>query len=227
MKRVAQKAKAANGQVERSNATRERLLDVAEQLFAQRGLDAVSVRDITQGARASLGAITYHFGTMRKLIVAVFDRRMAPLTRQRLEALDAVEKAAGNGPLPLEGVLEAMFRPAVMEAMTGDRAGIVFGKLMARSMMDLNPPLEKHIHGHIGPVIRRFDAALMRAMPELTLEDVFWRMHLLVGGLHQSLLMMDRKPPGGAPPLRLDAETYLRRFVAFAAAMFRAQLPKM
>ena len=76
-------------------------------------------------------------------------------------------------------------------------------------------------------MIRRFDAALMRAMPELTPEDVFWRMHLLVGGLHQSLLMMDRKPPGGLPPLRLDPESYLRRFVAFAAVVFRAQLPKV
>jgi hypothetical protein len=163
---------------------------------------------------------------MRKLIVAVFDRRMAPLMRQRLESLDAIEKTAGKGPLPLEGVLEAMFRPAVMEAMTGERAGVVFGKLMARSMMDPNPSLEKYIHGHVEPVIRRFDAALMRAMPELTPEDVFWRMHLLVGGLHQSLLMMDRKPPVGLPPLRLDPESYLRRFVAFAAAVFRAQLPK-
>jgi len=52
-------------------------------------------------------------------------------------------------------------------------------------------------------------------------------MHLLVGGLHQSLLMMDRKPPGGLPPLRLDPESYLRRFVAFASAVFRAQLPKV
>ena len=60
---------------------------------------------------------------MRKLIAAVFDRRMAPITRQRLAALDAVEKAAGRGPLPLEGVLEAMFRPVVLEAMTGERAG--------------------------------------------------------------------------------------------------------
>ena len=124
------------------------------------------------------------------------------------------------------GVLEAMFRPAVMEAMTGERAGIVFGKLMALTMMDPHPNLEKYIHGHVEPVVRRFDAALMRAMPELTPEDVFWRMHLLVGGLHQSLLMMDRKPPGGVRPLRLDAETYLRRFVASAAALFRAPLPK-
>src|SRR5512147_3048444 len=124
---MAQRIKARGGQAERSSATRERLLDVAEQLFARRGLDAVSVRDITQAAGASLGAITYHFGTMRKLMVAVFDRRMAPLTRQRLDALDALEKAAGKGPLPLEGVLEAMFRPAVMAAMTGERAGVVFG----------------------------------------------------------------------------------------------------
>ena len=224
---MARKTRTGDGQAERSNATRERLLDVAEQLFARRGLDAVSVRDITKAAGASLGAITYHFGTMRKLIVAVFERRMAPLTRQRLDALDVMEKAAGNGPLPLEGLLEAMFRPAVMEAMTGERAGIVFGKLMARTMMDPHPDLEKYMHAHIEPVIRRFDAAFMRAMPELTPQDVFWRMHLLVGGLHQSLLMIDRKPPGGIPPLRLDAETYLRRFVAFAAAVFRAELPRM
>ena len=227
MNSVTRKTGAGRESVEKPSPTRERLLDVAEQLLARRGLDAVSVRDITRAAGANLGAITYHFGTMRKLIVAVFERRMTPLSRQRLEALEAVEKAAGKGPLPLEGVLEAMFRPAVMEALDGERTGIVFGKLMARSMMDPSPYLEKYIHGHIEPVIRRFDAALMRAMPELTPEDVFWRMHLLVGGLHQSLLMMDRKPPEGIPPLRLDAEGYLRRFVASAAALFRAQLPKL
>ena len=227
MNSVTRKTGAGRESVEKPSPTRERLLDVAEQLLARRGLDAVSVRDITRAAGANLGAITYHFGTMRKLIVAVFERRMTPLSRQRLEALEAVEKAAGKGPLPLEGVLEAMFRPAVMEALDGERTGIVFGKLMARSMMDPSPYLEKYIHGHIEPVIRRFDAALMRAMPELTPEDVFWRMHLLVGGLHQSLLMMDRKPPEGIPPQRLDAESYLRRFVASAAALFRAQLPKL
>ena len=223
---MTRKNKGKAGVPERSGATRERLLDVAEELFARRGLDAVSVRDITQAAGASLGAITYHFGTMRKLIVEVFDRRMAPLTRRRLEALDAVERAAGAGPLPLEEVLEAMFRPAVMDAMDHEGTGLVFGKLMARSMMDPNPYLEKYIHAHIEPVIRRFDAALMRAMPELTAEEVFWRMHLLVGGLHQSLLMMDRTPPPGIPRLRRDPESYLRRFVAFAAAVFRTPLPK-
>ena len=51
-------------------------------------------------------------------------------------------------------------------------------------------------------------------------------MHLLMGGVHQSLLLLGRKLPPGAPALNLDAETYVRRFVAFAAAAFRAPFPK-
>ena len=42
--------------------TRERLLSAGERLFATRGIDAVSVRDITDAAGANLAAINYHFG---------------------------------------------------------------------------------------------------------------------------------------------------------------------
>ena len=96
---------------------------------------------------------------------------------------------------------------------------------MARLMLEPNPGLEPFLRAHIEPVVRRFDAALMRAMPNLSAEDVFWRMHLLIGALHHSLLMMDKKLPNGRS-LRLDPETYLKRFIAFAAAALRAPLPK-
>ncbi len=207
-------------------ATRDRVLDVAEQLFAERGLDAVSVRDITGAAGANLGAINYHFGTKEKLITAVLERRMAPLTEQRLRALDAAEKKAGKKAPSLEAVLEAMFRPQVEQAMDPGRGGATFGKLMARLFVDPNPAVENAMRVHIEPVAKRFDAVLLRVMPNLMAEDVFWRMHLLIGALHQSLLLLDRKLPGGRT-LRMDTETYVQRFVAFAAAAFRAPLPKL
>jgi AcrR family transcriptional regulator len=205
--------------------TRQRILDVAERLFARRGLDAVSVRDITRAARANLGAINYHFDTKRKLILAVFDRRMTPLTQERLSALDALEKGARGGVVPLEALLEAMFRPAVRHALDQQGGGAVFARLMARLMIEPNPSLEPFLRGHIEPVVRRFDAALMRAMPSLSAQDVFWRMHLLIGALHQSLLMVDKKLPDGRS-FRIEPETYLKRFIAFAAAALRAPLPK-
>jgi AcrR family transcriptional regulator len=206
--------------------TRERVLEVAERLFAERGLDAVSVRDIIAEAEANLGAINYHFGTKDGLIEAIFERRLVPSTQERLRALEAVEMAAGDQPPKLEAVLEAIFRPVVEEAMDPKRGGITFGKLMARCFVDPNPVMERVMRSHFTPVVKRFDAALSRAMPNLSPEDVFWRMHLLMGGLHQSLLLLDRKPPPGLPRFQVDAENYIRRFVAFATAAFRAPLPK-
>jgi AcrR family transcriptional regulator len=205
--------------------TREKVLEVAERLFAERGLDAVSIRDIITAADANLGAINYHFGTKERLIEAVFERRLVPSTRERLRALEVVERAAGDRPPKLEAVLEAIFRPVIEEAMDPKRGGATFGKLMARSLVDPNPVMERVLHSHFATMVKRFDAAILRAMPSLAPGDVFWRMHLLMGGLHQSLLLLGRKPPPGAPVLDLDAETYVRRFVAFAAAAFRAPLP--
>jgi AcrR family transcriptional regulator len=205
-------------------ATRDRVLEVAERLFAERGLDAVSVRDITRAAGVNLGAINYHFGTKEKLIAAVFSRRMGPLTDERLHALEAAERAAGEEPPELEAVLEAMFRPAVEQTMDPKRGGATFGKLMARCLVDPNPVVEETMRGHFEPMVRRFDAVLLRVMPNLTPEDVFWRMHLLIGALHHSLLMLNKKLPRGRS-LRMDADTYVKRFVAFAASAFRAPLP--
>lgn len=205
-------------------ATRDRILDGAERLFAGRGLDAVSIRDITGVSGANLGAVNYHFGSKDGLIAAVLERRLAPLNAQRLRALDAAERAAGERPPTLEAVLEAMVRPEVERTMESKRGGAVFGKLMARCFVDPHPAVEVAIHGHVERIVRRFDATLLRVMPQLTPEDVFWRMHLLMGALHQSLLMLDRKMPGGRL-LRMDAETYVQRFVAFAAAAFRAPVP--
>ncbi|MBN2508390.1 MAG: CerR family C-terminal domain-containing protein [Verrucomicrobia bacterium] len=208
----------------RPGATRDRVLDAAERLFAERGVDAVSIRDITGAAGANLGAINYHFGTKDNLITAVFDRRIGQVSQDRLRALDAVEKAAAGRPPTLEALLEAMVRPEVERTMDAQRGGVAFGKLMARCLVEPNPAVETVMRRRGEPVVRRFDGALMRVMPQLTAEDVFWRMHLLMGALHQSLLMLGRRLPGGRT-LRMDPETYVRRFVAFAAAGFRAELP--
>ena len=110
--------------------------------------------------------------------------------------------------------------------MDPKRGGATFSKLMARCLVDPNPVMEKVMRSHFTTVVKRFDSALMRAMPSLAPGDVFWRMHLLMGGVHQSLPLLGRRPPPGAPAFRLDPETYIRRFVAFAAAAFRAPLPK-
>jgi AcrR family transcriptional regulator len=61
--------------------TREKLFRVASRLFAERGYDGTSVRDIVAAADANLGAVTYHFGSKEALFGEVLLRKMAPLRR--------------------------------------------------------------------------------------------------------------------------------------------------
>jgi AcrR family transcriptional regulator len=70
--------------VEKSSGTREQLLDAAERLLIRDGYARLSTRRIVEEAGASHGLIRYHFGSLEKLIEAMFERATgAILARQR------------------------------------------------------------------------------------------------------------------------------------------------
>src|SRR5271166_1991773 len=94
--------------------TKDRILDAAERLFARDGIEATSLRTITAEAGANLAAVNYHFQSKDALVKSVVARRVCPVNERRLALLDACEAAAGDGPLPVEQVLDAFLRP-VME----------------------------------------------------------------------------------------------------------------
>ena len=47
------------------DTTKERLLAVAEKLFAEKGFNGVSVREITQSAECNLASVNYYFGNKK------------------------------------------------------------------------------------------------------------------------------------------------------------------
>ena len=198
--------------------TRRHILDVAERLFADQGLDAVSIRDITAKAKTSLGAINYHFGTKQGLIAAIFERRLTPLSEARLAALEAVERNAGSSGPQVEDILGAFIRPAFSKE-GGDRHH-TFRKLMGRCLSEPSPQIEKMLHAHFQTIIKRFDAALLRALPGLNRAELFWRMSYLIAGLHHVLLMVSGAFPL-PPDIDLDEEAVVRRQIQFATAVLR------
>ena len=83
------------GSSQRSRPTRDRILDAAERLFAQRGFHGVSVRDITGAADVDVALANYHFGSKQGVLEAVLMRRAgAPRTHD-----------SGQGRTPLQRLL--------------------------------------------------------------------------------------------------------------------------
>lgn len=92
----------------RALATRKRVLDAAEAVFADRGFDGATIRDIAAQAGEPVGTIHHHGGGKEALFHRTVARRAEPLSQARLDAL-AHLRATGN--LTLETLLSAFMRP--------------------------------------------------------------------------------------------------------------------
>jgi AcrR family transcriptional regulator len=217
----------SKGVEESSQETRQRIIEAAEKLFARRGIEGVSIRDITQAAGVNLAAINYHFGTKSALAADVFKHCIDPLNRRRLELLDKVEKTTGSKPPKLEAVLEAMIRPAVERGFDQEQDSETFLRLTGRCLSEPNAEIEILVRAHFEKLIRRFDAAFLRALPGLEPEELFWRIKFMVGALHYSLLTCG-KQKNLPPKMRktLDAEGLIQRLVTFTAAGLRASVSR-
>jgi len=102
------------GSPETPTKTRERLLDTAERLFAERGFRAVSVRVITSHAGCNVAAVNYYFGGKENLYREMFRRRLRALREERIESIRRAVDQDGATP-SLEGLLRAFRLGALRE----------------------------------------------------------------------------------------------------------------
>ena len=84
-----------------------RLIQAAEALFAERGIDAVSMREIAAAAQCGdTNAVTYYFGSKDGLLAAIFAARAEQMDGTRGEMLDRLEgQGRIDDPLALLGIL--------------------------------------------------------------------------------------------------------------------------
>jgi len=205
--------------MKQSKDTHSRILDVAEELFSERGFDRVSIRDITNKARVNLAAINYHFGSKEDLIAAIFEREFVPVNEARIAALEAVQRSDKKNP-KLEDILEAFIRPTVQCSIGNPKGGKTFSKLFGRCLSEPSPEIEALLKRQFEPLVARMDAALMKALPHLSRSDIFWCMKFTFGALHHWLLTKDRFLPAWLE--KIEAEEQIKKLISFSAAGFRA-----
>jgi len=114
--------------------TRTHIIDVAQELFAEKGYDATSVRDICTSAKVNIAAVNYHFGDKEHLYIeAVKHAHSCSMSGSAMD--DSFQKLAPKARLEafIREVVKRMHVPAQPSAM----------KLLMREMAD--PGKASHI----------------------------------------------------------------------------------
>lgn len=205
--------------MEATTDTREALLDAAESLFAEHGVQAASLRAITQQAGANLAAVHYHFGSKEGLVRAVFSRRIGPLNEERLRRLEKCEREERG----VEEVLRAYVEPLLERARETPESTWHFGRLMGRSFNEPHEEVRAIVMGEFAPTVRRFTEALARRLPHLPQREILWRFHFVAGAMAHTVscgYLLEGYSEGACRAG--DPEEAVEHLIAFLAAGLKA-----
>jgi TetR/AcrR family acrAB operon transcriptional repressor len=174
---------------EEALATRDRLLDAAELVFAEKGVSRTSLSDIAEAAGVSRGAIYWHFKNKADLFNAMMERTTLPME----DALHQIGHDAAQDPLH---ELQRAIQDAMRKIATDERTRRVFevATLKVEYVDELLAVKARHLQCYVegtGQMQRSLEeAALRRAaplrMPSLAAAN---GLHALVIGLIHTWLL--------------------------------------
>jgi AcrR family transcriptional regulator len=202
--------------------TKNRLLDAAECLFAEKGFENVSIRELVAAAEVNVAAVNYHFQGKENLFHEVILRRFVSQRDRTLAALDDLLTQTRGKPR-LDQVIETLVHQYVEGALA--RPGSAsFLSLMARQMQ----PGQSQMAGPffremVAPIFGAFSRAITAARPGLGPEQVSWIISSIVGQIHHLILRWKKREDLQAdpeslqvmylafPPLKLPLPEYIRQ----------------
>lgn len=158
--------------------TKQKIIEVAESLFAEKGFKDTSLRAITSQANVNLASVNYHFGDKKTLIRAVLARYLEefmPQLERELESIDLRKNVT------MTDVFYALKTPLTNLDKEFDRGASRFLLLVGRGYSDVQGHLRWFITTRYGHVLDRFTQAVIQANPKLDKETLFWRLHFTLG----------------------------------------------
>lgn len=204
--------------------TVERILDAAEQLFAEKGFAETSLRVITAKAGVNLAAVNYHFGSKKALIQAVFSRFLGPFCASLERELE--RRAAEPEPAAtLEELLEMLVDQAMaVEPRSHDDLSI-FMRLLGLAFSESQGHLRRYLEDMYGKVFRRYMLLVHQAAPNVAPLELFWRVHFMLGAAAFSMSGIKALRAISENDFGMDTsiEQVMRLMVPFLAAGMRAE----
>lgn len=121
------------------NATKMRLLQAAQELFARKGFHATSTREITRRAKANAASLYFHWRTKESLYLAVYQRFFEKSLQMRRRVLERIEEGMRARRSP-----EEVLFPVADGIFDFFEANADFGRLNFHRMLE-GGPLAKQV----------------------------------------------------------------------------------
>jgi len=171
-----------------SQRTQAKLIAVAEGLFAERGIEGVSLSEINRAAeQGNNSALHYHFGSKDGLIAAIWEKHAERLSGPLRESLDTIPEA----PSPRD-VVAHMVRP-LSTRLDDPEGGSAFLRIMAQAHANPTEHLFQSVVREAAPGWEPFRDLLRSATPSMDDDARRRRIELLSSAIFMGLSSIARR----------------------------------
>lgn len=161
----------------KKNTARDALMLAAEELYATKGFDYVSTRDILEVAgQKNQSALQYHFGNKHGLLWAIYDTRMAAIEKRRAVMMEDAPAPGKEDPYLL---VEGLIRPMI-ESATLDERGEYFLRLAMQSAYRPDTDMMAVATSGRYPLTQDIVSRIERHLAHLPAEEIPLRKRLVV-----------------------------------------------
>jgi AcrR family transcriptional regulator len=187
------------------SSARTRILAAAEELFAELGFDAASLRQIALKARVPVALVSYHFNDKLGLYRAVFEVRSPSSFEQRKAGL-ALAEMESDPQRRLEMIVKALMVP--MLKLRAAESSVHFGTLSAREANDPRSIKRGIMQEFVDPIAVAAIDLLQKTLPSGDRADAGWAFQMIIGTM--LFIMADtgrlkRLSDGACDPNDVDA----------------------
>jgi len=201
--------------------SRHRIVQIAEQIFAEKGFEDTSIRDITTAAQCNLAAVNYHFGSKDNLYLLIFQQHMDVMREKRVSAIQNLFQDP-TSPVTIEQLLDA-FCHAFVHPFITDRQGKIRIQLMLQELQNPHLPGAKFVTEVIAPVNQALKDAIQKIYPDLNPLTITLCIQSVVNLLMGQMMPIIHKNPMTEHIRKImtpnfDLERNIQHIVQFAAA---------
>jgi AcrR family transcriptional regulator len=181
-------------------ATRELMIKTAESLFAKKGVDAVSLREIGRASgQGNIAAAQFHFGDKAGLISAIQSYRVPTSDARRQDLLDEAEE---QGTPDLDALMGTLLWPVADHVLDPDDNYISFQARLMATEANFGSPLP--VPPNQIPSMVRLRELVIRALPGHPPEVVDRRLAMIIEWMIQSMARYERSMAAGTATMTIE-----------------------
>lgn len=210
---------------EKAIETRELLLRTAERLYAKRGIDGASLREINREAdQKNSSAIHYYFGSRDAVIDGIFEMRAAYINRRRREALDQLTQDPDS--ITVRNLILGVLMPQV-ELLSQEKGSYHYNRFLAQAALSGQEDVRQMWRNHFSGLLSEFSLLIARCLPDLPASQLRQRLAIhtdftIYGLAGMERLVATRSEKGAQLSIEKDVDPLIDMLVGAMTAPVHA-----